>query len=129
MAFLVYQGTRRRLLLLKGLYSWWFLSGLVFVVLPLYRVLHQVRLAHPNMSLRREDDLLRAPRLLQEQQQPPEGHDAFPVIAQSYFSSYREMMYGNAFPAVIKIGHAHAGQGKMQISSHRYLMTCDLLSP
>lgn len=57
------------------------------------------------------------------------GHDAFPVIAQSYFSSYREMMYGNAFPAVIKIGHAHAGQGKMQISSHRYLMTCDLLSP
>jgi D-alanine-D-alanine ligase-like ATP-grasp enzyme len=44
--------------------------------------------------------------------------DAFPLIDQSYFSSYAGMMYGNSFPAVVKVGHAHAGYGKMQIRDH-----------
>ena len=46
------------------------------------------------------------------------GSEAFPVIAQSYFSSHHAMMYGGAFPAVLKVGHAHAGQGKMRVPNH-----------
>lgn len=46
------------------------------------------------------------------------GADNFPVIAQSYFSSYREMMYTSTFPCVVKIGSAHAGVGKMIIRDH-----------
>ena len=29
------------------------------------------------------------------------------------------MMYGGAFPAVLKVGHAHAGQGKMRVPNHK----------
>ena len=46
------------------------------------------------------------------------GHAAFPVVEQSYFSRYSSMMYGNSFPAVVKVGHAHAGMGKMRIADH-----------
>jgi synapsin len=46
------------------------------------------------------------------------GRDIFPVVEQSFFSSYRSMMYGNSFPAVVKVGHAHAGYGKMKINHH-----------
>jgi len=44
--------------------------------------------------------------------------DGFPLIAQEYFAQHRGMMYGNTFPAVAKIGHAHAGQGKMRVMTH-----------
>ena len=47
------------------------------------------------------------------------GSEAFPVIPQSYFSSHHAMMYGGAFPAVLKVGHAHAGQGKMRVPNHK----------
>lgn len=46
------------------------------------------------------------------------GPDAFPVVEQSFFASHREMLYGNRFPAVTKLGHAHAGYGKMKIENH-----------
>jgi len=42
----------------------------------------------------------------------------FPVIPQSYYSSYQTMMYGNKFPSVLKVGHAHAGLGKMKVPDH-----------
>jgi synapsin len=46
------------------------------------------------------------------------GDEIFPVVDQSFFSSHRAMMYGNSFPAVVKVGHAHAGYGKMKINHH-----------
>lgn len=46
------------------------------------------------------------------------GDEVFPVIPQSYFSSYRDMMYTNSFPCVVKVGSAHAGMGKMIIRDH-----------
>ena len=49
------------------------------------------------------------------------GADAFPVVRQSYFASHREMMYGDSFPAVVKVGHAHAGYGKMKITDHHMM--------
>eukprot|EP01062_Namystynia_karyoxenos_P070046 TRINITY_DN65422_c0_g1_i1.p1 TRINITY_DN65422_c0_g1~~TRINITY_DN65422_c0_g1_i1.p1 ORF type:complete len:385 (+),score=133.98 TRINITY_DN65422_c0_g1_i1:87-1157(+) len=44
--------------------------------------------------------------------------DAFPVIPQNYFASYREFMYTLPFPAVVKVGASHAGAGKMRIADH-----------
>ena len=46
------------------------------------------------------------------------GVEAFPVIPQSYFASHQAMMYGGSFPAVLKVGHAHAGMGKMRVPNH-----------
>lgn len=46
------------------------------------------------------------------------GIERFPVIAQSYFAQHNAMMYGGAFPAVLKVGHAHAGMGKMRVANH-----------
>ncbi len=67
------------------------------------------------------------------------GHDAFPVISQSFHASHQDMMYTQDFPAVVKMvptalcsavvwlaytrsvrvaqGHAHAGYGKMKLNS------------
>mmetsp|Transcript_7749 Transcript_7749/g.8557 ORF Transcript_7749/g.8557 Transcript_7749/m.8557 type:complete len:359 (+) Transcript_7749:62-1138(+) len=46
------------------------------------------------------------------------GSAKFPVISQSYYSTYRTMMYGRKFPTVLKVGHAHAGMGKMKVLNH-----------
>eukprot|EP01052_Picozoa_sp_SAG31_P022588 SAG31_NODE_1802_length_7238_cov_3.417285_6_plen_349_part_00 len=46
------------------------------------------------------------------------GRERFPVICQSYFADHRTMMYGGSFPAVLKLGHAHAGFGKMRVADH-----------
>lgn len=46
------------------------------------------------------------------------GDDIFPLIPQNYFASYRDLFYSLAFPAVAKVGHAHAGYGKMKIANH-----------
>ena len=48
-----------------------------------------------------------------------QGESAFPVIPQSFFPYYRNMMYGGQFPCVAKVGHAHAGYGKMRIANHK----------
>lgn len=46
------------------------------------------------------------------------GEEQFPVIPQNYFSKHSAMMYTLPFPAVAKVGHAHAGFGKMRIQNH-----------
>ena len=46
------------------------------------------------------------------------GADVFPLVPQSYYSSYSNMMYGSRFPAVLKVGHAHAGMGKCRVGDH-----------
>jgi len=46
------------------------------------------------------------------------GAEAFPLIPQSYFATHDAMMYGGEFPAVLKVGHAHAGMGKMRVPNH-----------
>ena len=42
------------------------------------------------------------------------GKDAFPLIAQSYYPSHREMRFDPGFPCVVKIGGCHAGHGKIR---------------
>ena len=46
------------------------------------------------------------------------GPARFPVVAQQYFATSKEMMYTSTFPAVAKVGHAHAGMGKMCVHDH-----------
>jgi len=46
------------------------------------------------------------------------GADKFPLIDQNYYPNHREMIIGPQFPAVVKVGHAHAGYGKMKIHDH-----------
>jgi len=46
------------------------------------------------------------------------GRDKFPLISQNYYPNHREMIIGPQFPAVVKVGHAHAGYGKMKIRDH-----------
>lgn len=49
------------------------------------------------------------------------GKEVFPVIPQHFSSSFRSLMYGYTFPAVVKVGSAHAGAGKMQIVDHHQM--------
>ena len=49
------------------------------------------------------------------------GHDQFPVIDQTFYSSYRQMIIPPKLPAVLKIDHAHAGMGKMKVAFHNYV--------
>jgi synapsin len=84
------------------------LFGLMFANVPSVNSLHSIYcfLERPVVQA----ELNRLNRTL--------GDEIFPVVDQSYFSSYRGMMYGNSFPAVVKVGHAHAGYGKMKINHH-----------
>mmetsp|Transcript_62988 Transcript_62988/g.177667 ORF Transcript_62988/g.177667 Transcript_62988/m.177667 type:complete len:348 (+) Transcript_62988:145-1188(+) len=47
--------------------------------------------------------------------------DEFPVVPQHFASSSRSFMYGLTFPAVVKVGSAHAGAGKMRIADHHQM--------
>mmetsp|Transcript_14990 Transcript_14990/g.41063 ORF Transcript_14990/g.41063 Transcript_14990/m.41063 type:complete len:338 (-) Transcript_14990:93-1106(-) len=49
------------------------------------------------------------------------GSERFPVVPQHYASSHRSLMYGYTFPAVVKVGSAHAGCGKMLINDHHQM--------
>jgi len=49
------------------------------------------------------------------------GADAFPVVHQHFASSHRSLMYGYTFPAVVKVGSAHAGVGKMKVTDHHQM--------
>jgi len=49
------------------------------------------------------------------------GDEAFPVVPQHFASSHRSLMYGYTFPAVVKVGSAHAGAGKMKITDHHQM--------
>ncbi|XP_052284358.1 synapsin-like [Dreissena polymorpha] len=46
------------------------------------------------------------------------GRDNFPLIHQAYYPNHREMLITPKFPVVVKIGHAHAGNGKVKIETH-----------
>lgn len=46
------------------------------------------------------------------------GEEIFPLMPMQYFASHQEMMYTQEFPAVCKIGSAHAGVGKMKVPDH-----------
>lgn len=43
------------------------------------------------------------------------GRDAFPVVDQTYYPNHREMLISPDCPCVVKVGHAHAGYGKMVV--------------
>jgi len=47
------------------------------------------------------------------------GRDCFPLIDQTAYATSRDMFIAPAFPNVVKVGHAHAGQGKMLLNSHK----------
>jgi hypothetical protein len=49
------------------------------------------------------------------------GPTLFPVVRQSLFSDHRQMVYGDRFPAVVKLGHAHSGYGKMKVEDHHVM--------
>lgn len=49
------------------------------------------------------------------------GEETFPVVKQHFASSHRAFMYGYTFPAVVKVGSAHAGAGKMKITDHHQM--------
>lgn len=49
------------------------------------------------------------------------GDEDFPVIHQHFASGHRGLFYGYTFPAVVKVGSAHAGAGKMQVTDHHQL--------
>eukprot|EP01006_Ploeotia_vitrea_P060479 TRINITY_DN75987_c0_g1_i1.p1 TRINITY_DN75987_c0_g1~~TRINITY_DN75987_c0_g1_i1.p1 ORF type:complete len:396 (-),score=32.14 TRINITY_DN75987_c0_g1_i1:125-1216(-) len=44
--------------------------------------------------------------------------DDFPLIDQNFFPDYESFVYGLPFPAVVKVGAAHAGMGKMRVHHH-----------
>lgn len=46
------------------------------------------------------------------------GAENFPLIEQNYYSSYREMLITPQYPIVLKVGHAHAGFGKVKVPNH-----------
>lgn len=47
--------------------------------------------------------------------------DEFPVPPQHFCSSSRSLMYGYTFPAIVKVGSAHAGAGKMKVEDHHQM--------
>jgi len=47
------------------------------------------------------------------------GKDNFPLIDQTFYSSYLDMLITPSFPLVAKVGHAHAGYGKMRFMDNQ----------
>ncbi|XP_077404243.1 synapsin-2a [Vanacampus margaritifer] len=46
------------------------------------------------------------------------GADKFPLIEQTFYPNYKEMVSMPSFPVVVKIGHAHSGIGKVKADNH-----------
>ncbi|KAI5616406.1 synapsin-2, partial [Silurus asotus] len=46
------------------------------------------------------------------------GAEKFPLIEQTYYANYKEMVTMPTFPVVVKIGHAHSGVGKVKVDNH-----------
>uniref|UniRef100_A0A6Q2Z845 Synapsin-1 n=1 Tax=Esox lucius TaxID=8010 RepID=A0A6Q2Z845_ESOLU len=46
------------------------------------------------------------------------GAEKFPLIEQTFYPNYKEMVVMPAFPVVVKIGHAHSGVGKVKVENH-----------
>jgi len=49
------------------------------------------------------------------------GADRFPLIEQNYYSSWSEMKFTPNYPIVVKVGHTHAGFGKIRVPDHHQL--------
>uniref|UniRef100_A0A669DFA4 Synapsin-1 n=2 Tax=Oreochromis TaxID=8139 RepID=A0A669DFA4_ORENI len=45
------------------------------------------------------------------------GSDKFPLIDQTFYPNYRDMITTPSFPVVVKIGHAHSGMGKVKVDN------------
>ncbi|XP_013888104.1 synapsin-2 [Austrofundulus limnaeus] len=45
------------------------------------------------------------------------GADKFPLINQTFYPNYRDMITTPSFPVVVKIGHAHSGMGKVKVDN------------
>ncbi|KAM4613262.1 synapsin-2b [Polymixia lowei] len=45
------------------------------------------------------------------------GQDKFPVIDQTFYPNYKDMITTPNFPVVVKIGHAHSGMGKVKVDN------------
>ncbi|KAM6438135.1 synapsin-3 isoform 1-T2 [Liasis olivaceus] len=45
------------------------------------------------------------------------GPEKFPLVEQTFFPSHKQMLTTPVFPVVIKLGHAHAGMGKVKIEN------------
>ncbi|XP_041976472.1 synapsin [Aricia agestis] len=45
------------------------------------------------------------------------GRENFPLIEQTYYHNYTDMVSAPKFPVVIKIGHAHSGVAKVKVDS------------
>lgn len=84
------------------------LYGMMFANVPTLNSLHSIYCFLERPVVQAELNRLRSEL----------GPEVFPAVWQSYFSSHREMMYGGDFPAVVKVGHAHAGFGKMKVKDH-----------
>mmetsp|Transcript_25190 Transcript_25190/g.40426 ORF Transcript_25190/g.40426 Transcript_25190/m.40426 type:complete len:109 (+) Transcript_25190:462-788(+) len=50
-----------------------------------------------------------------------EHKDKFLMVPQSYFSSHKEFFYSHKYPAVLKLGTAHAGLGKIKAHDEKQL--------
>jgi len=87
------------------------LNGLLFGGVPAMNSLQSILLFCERPAV--QGELHRLQRQL--------GQDAFPVIPQHFASSSRILMYGYTFPAVVKVGSAHAGVGKMKIMDHHQM--------
>lgn len=87
------------------------LDGFFFADLPAVNSLHSVNTFCSRAAM--QGYLHRLNRLL--------GAEAFPVMKQHFASSSRSLMYGYTFPAVVKVGSAHAGVGKMKITDHHQM--------
>jgi len=87
------------------------LNGLLFADLPAVNSLQSILLSCERPAV--QGQLLKLQRQL--------GAEVFPVVPQHFCSSSRSLMYGYTFPAVVKIGSAHAGAGKMKITDHHQM--------
>lgn len=87
------------------------LNGLLFADVPAMNSLESILLFCERPAV--QGQLHRLQRRL--------GKETFPVVPQHYCSSSRSLMYGYTFPAVVKVGSAHAGAGKMMIKDHRQM--------
>ncbi|XP_039366248.1 synapsin-1 [Mauremys reevesii] len=45
------------------------------------------------------------------------GAEDFPLIEQTFYPNYREMLTSPRYPVVVKMGHAHSGMGKVKVEN------------
>ncbi|KAM9814057.1 synapsin-2b [Neosynchiropus ocellatus] len=45
------------------------------------------------------------------------GSEKFPLIDQTFYPNYKDMITTPSFPVVVKIGHAHSGMGKVKVDN------------